>query len=522
METNLGLVARWGSWVLVGALPGLLSCSSSSSAAVNPGDDRADASLDGGASAGSLPVVTGPITGGSTGKPFTAAPLDLASYGYVEQEFFFAGTATAYDWVTPPSEDGLWSVKTTTKATYKTRMLVRRPTDPAKFNGTVFVEWLNVTGGIDADPDFGYAHAELLRDGFGYVGVSAQAQGVVGGGISLSALSGVATKPLVQEDPERYGSLHHPGDDYAYDMYTQAARALRHPGAVDPLGGLVPARLIGDGESQSAIRMVTYVNAIQPIEKVFDGFFIHSRFSGGALINGFADAGVNAILAGPSPVHIRGDLTVPVFQFETETDVPGLTSGLLGQGYEVSRQPDTARLRTWEVAGTAHADQYLIDYEGAGAGDAGAVSSLVGSCGILNSGPQHWVEDSAIDAIQAWTAKGQPPPTGEPFTLTDAGTAIAQDSFGNALGGVRTAAVDVPIATLSGQPSPTAGGGITCSFFGQTTPFTPAQLATLYSSHDDYVSKVTAATAAAQQAGFILAADAPLIEQEAQSAPVPQ
>ncbi len=486
-----------------------MACSSSSS--------PASSTLDG--SAGDLPVVTGPITGGSTGAPFTAAPIDLASFGYVEQEYFFAGTATAYDWVTPPGEDGAWSVKTTTTASYKTRMLVRRPTDPTKFNGTVIVEWFNDTGGVDADPDFAFSHAELLRSGFGYVGVSAQAQGVVGGGISL----GSTEKPLVKWDPARYGSLHHPGDDYAYDIYTQAARALRHPGAVDPLGGLPLARLIGDGESQSAFRMVTYVNAIHPIENVFDGFFIHSRFGGGALLNGFADAGIGAILGGPSPAHIRGDLTVPVFQFETETDVPGLSTGVFGPGFVVSRQPDTALLRTWEVAGTAHADQYLITYEeGPDGGDSGAgatVASLIGACGNINAGPQHWVEDSAMNALQAWTAKGQLPPSGTPFTLSDAGNnAIAQDSYGNALGGVRTAAVDVPIATYSGQPS---GGGITCSFFGQTTPFTSAQLAMLYSSHGDYVSKVTAATAAAQQAGFIVAADAPLIEQEAQSAAAP-
>ncbi len=273
MDIDLGPASRWSrSWLLVGVLPGLQACSSSSSSASNTGENSTDASVDsggadGGGSATTLPVVTGPITGGSTGKPFTATPLDLASYGYVEQEYFFAGTATAYDWVTPPTVDGVWSVKTTTTASYKTRMLVRRPTDPTKFNGTVLVEWLNDTGGVDADPDFGYAYAELLRSGFGYVGVSAQAQGVVGGGVSLSALTGIAVKPLVQEDPDRYGSLQHPGDDYAYDIYTQAARALRHPGAVDPLGGLKPARLIGDGESQSAIRMVTYVNAIHPIAK---------------------------------------------------------------------------------------------------------------------------------------------------------------------------------------------------------------------------------------------------------------
>jgi hypothetical protein len=523
MHTRLGLGSRWGRVSAIALLPGLLCFCSSSSSSSQPGASTGDASIDAGDTA-DLPAVTGPITGGNTGMPFTAAPLDLASYGYVEQEYFFSGTATAYDWATTPGEDGAWSVKPTTKAAYKTRMLVRRPTDATKFNGTVIVEWFNDTGGIDADPEFGFAHAELLRSGFAYVGVSAQAQGVVGGGLSLSSLSGISVKPLVQEDPARYGSLRHPGDDYAYDIFTQAARALRHPGAVDPLGGLVPAHLVGDGESQSAIRMVTYVNAIQPIASAFDGFFIHSRFSGGALINGFADAGVGAILAGPSPAHIRGDLAVPVFQFETETDVPGLTSGLLGQGFAVSRQPDTAHLKTWEVAGTAHADQYLIDYEEGPAGsDAGAAAaSVVASCGDINAGPQHWVEDAAMSALQAWLASGHLPPTGEPFTLNSAGNAISQDSSGNAVGGVRTAAVDVPIATYSGQPSSSAAGGLTCSFFGQTTPFTPTQLATLYASHDDYVSKVTAATAAAQQAGFILAADAPLIEQEAQSAPVPQ
>jgi hypothetical protein len=94
-----------------------------------------------------------------------------------------------------------------------------------------------------------------------------------------------------------------------------------------------------------------------------------------------------------------------------------------------------------------------------------------------------------------------------------------QDSFGNALGGVRTPAVNVPIAAYSGQPS--GSGGLTCSFFGQTAPLSSSQLATLYASHADYVSKVTAATTSAQQAGFILPADAPLIEQEAQSASVP-
>ena len=56
-------------------------------------------------------------------------------------------------------EDGKWSVTPGTKAAYKTRLIVRTPVDPKKFNGTVIVEWLNVTSGRDSDPDFGFAGA---------------------------------------------------------------------------------------------------------------------------------------------------------------------------------------------------------------------------------------------------------------------------------------------------------------------------------------------------------------------------
>jgi hypothetical protein len=507
--------------LLAGALAAIacVHCGSSSSAPNAPNASEAGATTD------SVPAVTGPITGGSTGKPFTATSVDLASYGYVEEEYFLAGTATAYDWKSPPGADGVWSVKTTTHAPCKTRILVRRPTSAAKFNGTVFVEWLNVTGGVDADPDFAYQRAELLRSGFAWVGVSAQAAGVVGGGLSLSAVAGAAAQPLVKEDPQRYGSLKHPGDDYSYDIFTQVGRLLGHPGAIDPLGGLAPRRIVGDGESQSAIRLVTYVDAIHPISKVFDGFFIHSRFGGGAPLSG-AGASANPISGGPSPARIRMDLDVPVLQFESETDVPGIGGALssyAGAGFVGSRQPDSALLRTWEVAGTSHADQYLIDYSqpsgDAGAGVADAAASVVSGCGDINAGPQHWVEQRAVSAFDAWLRDGGPPANAQPLTMNDAGDGVARDSYGNALGGIRTAAVDVPIAAYSGQPA--SSGGLFCTFFGQTTPLPSAQLLALYATHDDYVSKVTAATTSAQKAGFILAADTPGIIAEAQNAAVP-
>ena len=62
-----------------------------------------------------------------------------------------------------------------------------------------------------------------------------------------------AGKGLRAIDPERYGDLHHPGDAYAYDIYTQVARALRDPGAVDPLDGL--ERAAGAGGRRVAVRL---------------------------------------------------------------------------------------------------------------------------------------------------------------------------------------------------------------------------------------------------------------------------
>jgi hypothetical protein len=145
--------------------------------------------------------------------------------------------------------------------------------------------------------------------------------------------------------------------------------------------------------------------------------------------------------------------------------------------------------------------------------------SITSSCTSINTGPQHWVEDAAVAAMHAWVKDATPPPHGDLLTLPDAGSGFAKDAIGNTLGGVRTAAVDVPISILSGQGS---SGGILCSLFGQTTPLSAAQLSSLYPTHADYVNKVTAATTKAQQAGFILPADAPLIAQEADAAHVPQ
>ena len=84
--------------------------------------------------------------------------------------------------------------------------------------------------------------------------------------------------------------------------------------------GWSPERLIAVGESQSAGRLVTYINAVHPLVDVYDGFLVHSRSAGGAALSQAPLAAVPT----PAPSLIRDDLDVPVLVFQTENDAGGL------------------------------------------------------------------------------------------------------------------------------------------------------------------------------------------------------
>jgi len=439
-------------------------------------------------------TVTGPITGGM-GKPFTSSIVDLSTHGYSETELFFEGDATAYAVQGEMTEDGKWQLMETTQAPFKSRMIVRRPIDATDFNGTVVVEWLNVSAGADGDPGFMYNYKEILREGYAWVGVSAQAAGIQAGGVSLSPNA----MPLKEYDPERYGSLVHPGDAYSFDIYTRAAEIIRGAGDLDVLDGLVPERVISYGESQSAMRLVSYVDGVHPLVKAYDAFFIHSR-SGSGLPFG-NDAGF--ALGGGTPARIRDDIAEPVLQFQTETDVLGTL------GFLAARQPDTDRLRTWEVAGTAHADTYLTELAQGGI-----------ACEGANDGPQHFVLKAALHAVDAWLRDGTAPAIGAPL-MTDDSDGPLKDEHGNTMGGIRTPDVDVPISTLSGNPAGT-GGDFFCFLFGSSVPFEADKLAELYPTHEDYVAKVRDAAQAAREAGFLLEPEEQAMVAEAEAAPVPE
>lgn len=448
-------------------------------------------------------TISGPITGGNGAVVITPGGLDLAPLGYIEEEYFVSGTASAYESATPLAPDGRWAVTPVAPAEFTTRIIVRRPADAAVFSGDVAVEWFNVTAGFDTAPDWALAHTELIRSGWTWVGVTAQEVGIVGREGAIVPLA------LQQVDPERYGSLSHPGDSYSYDIFSQVGAAVRTQSPT-LLVGLEPTRLFAFGDSQSAMRLVTYVNAVAPVAKVYDGYLIHSRGSRGSALSQEPLGDVTT----PDPTFIRTDLGVPVLTFVTETDLVGERLA-----YAAARQPDDETIRTWEVPGTAHIDAYSL---GIGDGDDGsgladdalfaamsAPTNLVYggiiTCDLpINTGPQTYVFRAVVAALANWVKSGEPPPI-MPRIELDASGAIAVDSNGNARGGIRTPQVDAPIAVLSGLGQ---AGESFCGLFGTTTPFDAAQFSALYPDRDAFVTAWNGAVDMAVASGAVLAIDA--------------
>ncbi len=205
--------------------------------------------------------------------------------------------------------------------------------------------------------------------------------------------------------------------------------------------------------------------------------------------------------------------------FQTESDVSRSNLN--------ARQPDTNTYRLWEVAGTSHYDYYGLSIGPADTGNGqGAVAVLASmqhptnqpnpnfTCSTpINTGPAHYVLDAALSRLTRWVATGIAPPIAPRLRTTGVSpVTFATDANGNVLGGIRTPAVDAPVATLSGLGQ---SGTSFCFLFGSTVPLTAAQLQALYPDHRTFVSAWTQATKAALRAGFLVTADGRELERAA-------
>jgi hypothetical protein len=426
------------------------------------------------------PVVASPTLtqppAGVKGFPLWDSYYDLAPFGYEEQELFVSGTATALDGTTKP---------------YTTRIIVTRPTDAAKFNGTVVLDWANVTAQFENAVDTMLSRQMFMREGFAYVHVSAQA-------------AGVCCNPLTPKgwDPVRYAALSHPGDAYAFDMFSQIAQAFKAPSAapsLDPMSALGAAsvrRVLAVGQSQSANELQDYITTWLPAHPeavgVIDGFLVHGNVPGDKT---FAKGA-------PVPVlHLLSDM-------EAQDD--GVDPATVDPNY-----------RLWEVAGTSHSD-FFIGYQSVfghgprvlagaakqteaqfdstidAAGNYGQlVHPLMATCILAGATmPMHYADSTAIHDLNVWVADGTPPSNGPRFTF--AGGKLKKDQYGNTLGGIRLPPIDVPVAHYEST---------TCGLGGITVPFTDQQIQALYPTFADYFGLMKQHTDQAIADGWLLPPD---------------
>jgi hypothetical protein len=436
------------------------------------------------------PVVEGPIPatvvppGQPRDYPFMATPIDLAARGYVEEEYFIskgpsapgAGDGACTYTTTPPGATG--SVANCDGA-YKTRLMVRRPSDPARFNGTVLLEWQNVTAQYDVDHYWLESNEHILREGYAWVGVSAQRAGVhplFPLCVPQLEATWIFCNGLRTWSPLRYGAeggdLNIPNDNLSFDIFAQAAQALRSPDPAGPapLGELVPETVLALGTSQSAGRLTTYHNAIHPLQ---------------------ADPVVDAFFLGEARTNLRTDLDVPVLRLLSEVDVAA--------GYAPA---DADTYRHWEVAGSSHAD----------AGFTEPIQAFVEQGVILQSEPtcnrpapsripKRFTYHAAWDAMVGWVQDGTPPPIAPRIDFEDG--AIVRDAYGNAQGGIQLSEHAVATA-YNGTGN---GGGTFCNLFGVHEPFTDAQLRALYRNPGSYTSQVARVNNDNRRAGYLVAAD---------------
>lgn len=416
-----------------------------------------------------IPIVLGPVTGGiRTGEAFGTSLIELAP-GYIEEEFIIQGTAT-----------GFGNAAGST-APYATRILVRRPLDADDFNGTAIVEWNNVT--LQQDIESGWiATADMLMPrGYVYVSVSAQRQGVDGSPLGLFFW-----------DPARYGSLSHPGDDYSWDIFSQAAQALLDPKV---LGAELRGRLqrrIAIGASQSGSRLGSYINEVHESAQVFDGFIPKIIGTG----------------------NVRKDIGRQLWVLSQD------------EAALVSEPPeDTHHFRYWEIAGPPHTsfagNSYIYSVLVYNHVTAGLVNlydplyarqygerDLRGNC-TFNRYPVGHPWSAAIVAMDEWLQSGTPPASMPRLSRDDSGS-LQFDEHGNALGGYRSPVVDVPLAAYYAGTlppvdtlTPCAPGGA-APLLGTSATFNSLKLLGLYDSHEDYLQQLEAAADTAVAAGHLL------------------
>jgi hypothetical protein len=282
------------------------------------------------------------------------------------------------------------------------------------------------------------------------------------------------------------------------------------------MGDLEVLRLIAQGASQSAARLATYLNGVQPLTDRFDAFFLVLYFGGGAPLQvGEEVMTLQATVADesrpriPEGLHLlRDDLGIPVMVLNTECEAAAC--------YEV-RQPDTDTFRYWEIAGASHVSLPAI------ASSAPRMERDFGFALPLDDASLQGINrisvapvaDAALHHLQNWVCTGRAPPTQRPIEFAGSPPHIVRDADGIARGGVRLPQVEIALAHNSAiQRTPDAFARLV----GSHAPFSAEEVRRRYGTRDGYLARYEQAARAAEEGGVVLPREVPALLNEAAEA----
>ncbi len=439
-------------------------------------------------------------TGQPSQVPFIGWYEDLGKKGYAEEEYIARGEANVYEYV----RAGDPTVQVRMPAVpYVTRVLVRYPKDPSKFNGTVYVEVLNATAGWDGDPTWQAAADYLIRSGAAWVGVSTKPVTVD----FLRDKWGRDKYPA--RDTSRYASLSMPHFGQVWDMMTHVGKWVKSAGdQTNPLRQYAVKRSFMVGFSQSVAYQVTYANSFHERERMPDGRAVYDGYylgAGGSRAKDVTAATPQTESLGEGDPRNLIRVNAPVVRLQTQTEVIGFGS------YRV-RQDDAEfpLVRTYEVAGGSHVDAHLDEVGGfALARDLGLPPSFCPKPdAAYNPVRTGFYQSAALDILDRWS-RGTTPPASRLYSLSEENgkTVMLKDAVGNVVGGVRPPELEAPRGVYKESNS---GPGF-CRLYGGFVPFAPEKLREMYPAAGAFVSKFDAAIAKAVNERFLLPEDAALL-----------
>ncbi len=428
--------------VIVGA--GLLASLTSAEAATSP-----------------VPTISAPVAG--PGLMYPNPPISVVpdaprveDFPYITEEYFVSGTAK--------------------NAPYTTRLIVRRPKDPATFSGVVVAEALHAGG---RSLVFEWSRVSILTRHHLFVEI---------------VHSPANINLLKMFNAERYASLNI-AMGQTNDVIAQAGMLIKS--GTGPFAGYRIQKITLMGTSASSGTVRNYLADHATLRTA----------TGGPIFDGYLLTSTN----GNTPLPI---VDVPMIQMPTQTEV--VTWAAKGIEYRRADSDDPGnRFRLYEVAGMPHNNSRenpgfqndpctlpVTDFP------AGAFTAL------------------ALNYLVDWITKGKTPPHAPPIAVdqntSNDGSPLALDEHGNAQGGIRNVWVDVPTATngVFGKGKTPAQDRL-CQLAGTKVPLPDATLKKLYPSKSAYVTKVRQRLDQLVAQGWFLPEYVDTVRREADAMPLP-